>query len=62
MNNDGNVISGHAVDGVQFYGGFLCNPTDNEPKNNAVLGNFIGTLKDGVTGAGNVYSGVSVFD
>ena len=61
LNNEGNVISGHAGDGVQFYGGFTCNPTDNEPKLNAVLGNFIGTLKDGVTAAGNGYSGVSLF-
>ncbi|WP_154222916.1 hypothetical protein [Marinicella rhabdoformis] len=61
MNNEGNVISGHAGDGIQFYGGFSCNPTDNEPKNNAILGNFIGTLKDGTTAAGNAYSGISFF-
>ncbi|MCB1604909.1 MAG: CSLREA domain-containing protein, partial [Xanthomonadales bacterium] len=57
----GNLISGHQVDGIQFYGGFSCNPEFNEPHSNSIVGNFIGTFKDGVTSAGNIYTGVSFF-
>jgi hypothetical protein len=59
---DGNLISGHAVDGVQFFGGADCSPTaGNIPTGNSVLGNFIGTARDGVTPLGNGFAGVSFF-
>ncbi|MBL38739.1 MAG: hypothetical protein CMP07_10075 [Xanthomonadales bacterium] len=59
---DGNLISGHAVDGVQFFGGADCSPTaGNIPSGNSVLGNFIGTARDGVTPLGNDFAGVSFF-
>jgi len=59
---DGNLISGHAVDGVQFFAAAECGPTaGNIPSGNSVLGNFIGTARDGVTPLGNDFAGVSFF-
>jgi CSLREA domain-containing protein len=58
----GNLISGHDVDGVQFFAGADCSPTaGNIPTNNAVVGNVIGVAKDGTTPMGNAFSGVSFF-
>lgn len=57
-----NLISGNGGDGIQFYGGFPCGPGANvAPKNNTIVGNWIGTAKDGITPMGNAYSGVSFF-
>ncbi len=57
-----NLISGNGGDGVQFYGGFPCGPgAPVAPKNSIVIGNLIGTARDGVTPMGNAYSGVSLF-
>ena len=59
---DGNLISGHASDGVQFFAAADCGPTSgNIPSGNSVLGNFIGTARDGVTPLGNDFAGVSLF-
>lgn len=57
---DGNLISGHASDGVQFFGAADCGPTaGNMPFGNSVLGNFIGTARDGVSPLGNGFARVS---
>jgi len=58
---DGNLISAQAADGIQFYAGFSCAPDGQLPHHNAILGNYIGTMKDGVTPLGSVYSGISFF-
>lgn len=59
---DGNLISGHAVDGVQFFAGADCSPTaGNIPSGNSVLGNFIGSAGDGVTPLGNLFAGIAFF-
>lgn len=58
---DGNLISAQAADGIQFYAGFSCSPVGQLPHHNAILGNYIGTMKDGVTPLGSVYSGISFF-
>lgn len=59
---DGNLISGNAVDGVQFFAGADCSPTaGNIPSGNSVLGNFIGTAGDGVTPLGNLFAGIAFF-
>lgn len=58
---DGNLISGHASDGVQFFAGADCAPSaGNIPSGNSVLGNFIGTARDGVTPLGNDFAGISL--
>lgn len=58
----GNLISGHASDGVQFFAGADCSPTaGNIPSNNAVVGNVIGVARDGITALGNDFSGISFF-
>ena len=60
-NGDGNLISGNDTDGVQFLGAD-CSPTvGSVPTDNAVLGNFIGVARDGVTPLGNGFAGVSFF-
>ena len=57
---DGNLISGNEFDGIQIIdNNDLSFPVD--PDNNYILGNFIGTLKDGITANGNGFSGVSMF-
>ncbi len=56
---DGNLLSANGVDGVQFNGGIPCG---GPPFANAVLGNYIGTAKDGTSALGNALSGVSMFD
>jgi hypothetical protein len=61
MLSDGNVISGHAFDGIQFYAGFVCPTPTSLPSNTAILGNYIGVAKDGVTPLGNGFSGISFF-
>jgi hypothetical protein len=62
QSGSGNLISGNSSDGVQFFAGQDCAPTaGNIPSNNSVLGNFIGTAKDGVTPMGNGSSGISFF-
>lgn len=59
---DGNLLSGNGGDGVQFFAGFDCSPQNgNVPEMNSVLGNFIGTQKDGISPLGNVFSGVTLF-
>lgn len=59
---DGNLISGHASDGVQFFASATCGfGTARIPTNNAVLANFIGTAADGVTPLGNEFAGISMF-
>jgi len=59
---DGNLISGHASDSVQFFGAADCGPTaGNMSSGNSVLGNFIGTARDGVSLLGNGFAGVSFF-
>ena len=57
----GNLISGNATDGVQFLG-VDCKPmAGSAPTDNAVLANFIGVARDGVTPLGNGLAGVSFF-
>ncbi len=59
---DGNLLSANGVDGVQFFAGFDCAPTaGNVPRLNSVLGNFIGTQKDGISALGNVFDGIAFF-
>jgi len=59
---DGNLVSGNAIDGVQFFAGADCSPTaGNIPSGNSVLGNFIGTAGDGVTALGNLFAGIAFF-
>ncbi|MGJ8663925.1 MAG: hypothetical protein ACSHWU_09750, partial [Marinicella sp.] len=58
---DGNLIANQAIDGIQFYAGFPCSTADTLPSNNAVLGNYIGTQKDGMSPLGNEFSGISFF-
>ncbi len=58
---DGNLIAAQDSDSIQFYAGFTCTPNDQLPHHNAILGNYIGTMKDGVTPLGSVYSGISFF-
>lgn len=58
----GNLLSANGVNGVQFFAGFDCTPTaGNVPSNNSVVGNFIGTQKDGVSPLGNSFDGVAFF-
>jgi len=59
--NLSNVIGGQDSDGIQFYAGFNCTPPGNLPSNNAIVGNFIGVGKDGVTALPNQFSGISFF-
>ena len=58
---EGNLIADQQSDGIQFYAGFDCGAVSPLPFNNAMLGNFIGTLKDGTTPLGNDFSGISFF-
>jgi len=58
---NGNLISSNGVDGVQFFGDFVCDPNGPTPVDNAILGNFIGTAKDGVSVLGNLFSGIAMF-
>jgi len=59
---DGNLISGHASDGVQLFASATCGfGTARLPSDNAVLANFIGTAADGVTPLGNEFAGISMF-
>jgi trimeric autotransporter adhesin len=52
---------------VQLYGDIPCTDgegsllPDRSPDSNAILGNSIGTRKNGTTALGNAFSGVSVF-
>ena len=59
---NGNLISGHAqADGVRLFGGLNCAPLGgNIPNNNSILGNYIGTAKDGVTPLGNGLDGIAL--
>lgn len=57
---DGNLIAGHNVDGVQFFSGF-CTPETTRPFDNAVLGNYIGTNKLATTTLNNTFGGISFF-
>ncbi len=59
--NDGYLISGHAVDAVQFFADFGCSGSQPLMSENAVLGNFIGTDKTGQSVIGNVFTGISFF-
>ncbi len=59
--NDGNLISGHAVDGVQFFADFGCPGSQPLMSSNAVLGNYIGTDKTGQSVIVNIFTGVSFF-
>ncbi|GEM_PF-1176323 len=58
---DGNLIANQDSDGIQFFAGFDCGPISPLPHNNAILGNFIGTAKDGTSPLGNAFSGISFF-
>ena len=57
----GNLIANQDSDGIQFFAGFDCGADSPLPYNNAILGNFIGTAKDGTSPLGNVFSGISFF-
>ncbi len=56
---DGNVIANQDVDGIQYFAGFTCPTGTNIPSNNAILGNYIGIAKDGITPLGNTFGGIS---
>jgi len=60
---DGNLISASGIDGVRLIARFTCNPQpeDNIPTSNAILGNQIGTMADGVTPLGNVRNGIALY-
>lgn len=56
----GNLISGNTANGLLFRGDeSSCPGGNNETKFNSVAGNFIGTLKDGVSEGGNFASGIA---
>ncbi|WP_395376836.1 hypothetical protein [Marinicella sp. W31] len=59
---NGNLISGHAeADGIRLFGGLNCAPLGGDiPDNNSILGNYIGTTKDGTTALGNGLDGIAL--
>ena len=60
---DGNLISGHTqADGIRLFAGLNCAPNGGDlPANNEILGNYIGTAKNGITPLGNGLDGISIF-
>lgn len=59
----GNLISANGIDGIKIYAGFICGPEpeDNSPRNNAVVGNYIGIGAGGNSVLGNAVHGVSIY-
>ncbi len=58
---NGNVITDQDADGIQYFADFSCPTATNLPSNNAILGNYIGIAKDGITPLGNIFGGISFF-
>jgi hypothetical protein len=59
---DGNLLSGAQSNGVQITGAIPCTPVGGTPDGNFVLGNYIGTLKDGATPFANAFAGVGIIE
>ncbi len=56
-----NVIADQDIDGIQYFAGFVCPTETSLPSNNAILGNYIGIAKDGITPLGNIFGGISFY-
>jgi CSLREA domain-containing protein len=67
--NDGNLIGASKSSGIQLYGDIPCIDSSEQllplsersPDGNAMLGNFIGTQKNGTSPLGHVFDAISMF-
>ncbi|TAG03391.1 MAG: CSLREA domain-containing protein [Betaproteobacteria bacterium] len=66
--NDGNLISASKSSGISLFGDIPCRDgeavlplADRSPDGNAMLGNFIGTQKDGISPLGHEFDAINMF-